>query len=179
MVAALDLELVNFALAEIGDEQLPDAGCAPVPHRMAAAIPVVEVAGHADALGIGGPDGEVNSSKTFVGAQVGTQPLIVPQVRAFSQEVKVEVGQHRSEPVRVDDFPLMPLVVLDLKAVHKRLWPVGEDEPDKARPGAADPSQQAFRARPASRSTTQAVRASGRNARITHCFTSSVPPGTS
>src|SRR5271157_4023294 len=52
VVAALDLELVNLALAEIGDEQLPDSGGAPVPHWMPASIPVVEVASHADPFGI-------------------------------------------------------------------------------------------------------------------------------
>ena len=131
VVAALDLELVDLALAEIGDEQLPDSGGAAVPHRMPAAVPVVEVAGHADAFGIGGPDGEVNSPEPLMGAQVGTQPLVVAEVRSFAQEVKVEIGQHRPELVRIDNFPLMPLVVLDLQAVHERLGPVAEHSLEK------------------------------------------------
>ena len=48
-------------------------------------------------------------------------------MRSFAQEVKVEVGQHRPEPVRIDELPLMPLVVLDLQAVRERLGPVAED----------------------------------------------------
>src|SRR5271166_5062353 len=44
VVAALDLELVNLARAQIRDKQLPDSGRAPVPHRVASAVPVVEVA---------------------------------------------------------------------------------------------------------------------------------------
>src|SRR5271157_2455259 len=43
VVAALDLELVDLTLAEIGDEQLPDSGGAPVPHRMPASIPVLKL----------------------------------------------------------------------------------------------------------------------------------------
>src|SRR5208283_1669419 len=109
---------------------------------------------------------------------MGTQPLVVAQVRAFPQEVKVEIGQHRPEPVRIDNVPLMPLVALDLQAVHERLGPVAEHSLEQ--PVAVQPlhgNKLAWLA--PSRSTTQAVRASGRKARITHFFSLSVPPGSS
>ena len=61
VVAALDLELVDLARPRSGMKisQMP-VGAA-VPHRVAAAVPVVEVADHADPLGVRGPDGEVDA----------------------------------------------------------------------------------------------------------------------
>ena len=46
------------ALADVGHEQLPHPGGAELAHRVRAAVPEVEVAGDADALGVGCPDGE-------------------------------------------------------------------------------------------------------------------------
>src|SRR5690242_44772 len=40
----LDLVFVAVALAESGNEQLPDAGAGMEPHRMPPAVPVIEVA---------------------------------------------------------------------------------------------------------------------------------------
>ena len=54
----LDLVLVERALAQLRDEQLPDAGAAALAHRVRPAVPAVEVADDADALGVGRPDGE-------------------------------------------------------------------------------------------------------------------------
>ncbi len=55
VVAALDLVLVDLALAEIGDEDLPDPGGAAIAHGVPAAVPVIEVADHAHALRHWGP----------------------------------------------------------------------------------------------------------------------------
>ena len=120
MIAALDLELVDLALAEIRDEQLPDSGGAAVAHGVPAAIPVIEVAGHADASALGAQTAKC-TPETLVSAQVGTQPLVVAVVCSFSQEVKVEIGQHRPEQVGIDELPVMPFVVLDLEPVRERL----------------------------------------------------------
>ena len=105
VVPALDLELVDLTLAEIGNEQLPDAGRSAVSHRMATTVPVVEVADHADALGVGRPDGEVDAPESLVRAEVSAQPLEVAQVRSLAQKVKVEVGKDRPEAVGVDELP--------------------------------------------------------------------------
>ena len=56
-----DLELVPFAVGEIGNEDLPDAAGHEQPHRVDASVPAVEVADDADALGVGRPDGEVHA----------------------------------------------------------------------------------------------------------------------
>src|SRR5215475_11705978 len=50
VIAAADLELVHFPLAEIGDEKLPDAGRSAISHWVTSTVPVIEVADHADSL---------------------------------------------------------------------------------------------------------------------------------
>ena len=62
VVPALHLVLVDLALAEIGNEKLPDAGGAAISHRVPAAVPVIEIADHADALRVRGPDGEMDAA---------------------------------------------------------------------------------------------------------------------
>ena len=53
--------LVRGALAQAGDEKLPDAAVAPA-HGMAADVPIVELAGHGDAFGVGRPDREAHAA---------------------------------------------------------------------------------------------------------------------
>ena len=84
VVAALDLELVDFALTEIGDEELPDPGRAAVAHGVAPAVPMIEVANHADSLGVGCPDGEMNAAKTVMRPDVGAQSFVVAIVRPLA-----------------------------------------------------------------------------------------------
>ena len=64
VVPALDLVLVDLAVAEVGNEDLPDAGSSPVAHRVPPAVPMIEVADHADPLRIGGPDREVHTPES-------------------------------------------------------------------------------------------------------------------
>ena len=78
---------------------------AAVPHRVAAAVPVVEVADHAHPLGVGRPDGEVDAPEPLVRAEVCPQSLVVAEVRPLAQQVEVEVGEHRPEAVGVDELP--------------------------------------------------------------------------
>ena len=65
-VPALHLVFVDLALAEIGNEELPDAGGAPVAHRVPAAVPVIEVADHADPLRVRCPDREMDALEPAV-----------------------------------------------------------------------------------------------------------------
>ena len=98
-------------------------------------------------------------------AEVGAEPLEVAVVRPLAEQVEVEVGQDRAEPVGVDELPGVPLVVLDGQAVGERLGRPGKTA--SKRPsgwirsiGTRTPGS------PLARSTTQACCASGRNARI-------------
>ena len=156
VVPALDLVLVDFALAEVGDEDLPDPRRAAVAHRVPAAVPVIEVADHADSLRIRGPDGEVDAAKPSMRPDVGTQPLVIAIVRPFAQQVQVEIGQHRPERVGIDKLPRMPLVVLDPQPIRERAWPAGEDGRRKNHRGGSAPSATRSPGSPRVRSTTQA-----------------------
>ncbi len=132
LMAALDLEFVDFALHQVGDEKFPDSGRPAIAHRMPPAIPVVEIANHADALGVRRPDREIDTSNSAVGHDVGTEPLVVAEMRTFAQEVKVEVGQRRPEAVGVDEFPAMPFVVLDAKPVRESLGAFAKNGDEEA-----------------------------------------------
>src|SRR5262249_43810255 len=61
VVARGDVVLVAVAGADAGHEALPDAGRLLGPQRVARLVPAVEVAHDGDALGGGGPDGEVGA----------------------------------------------------------------------------------------------------------------------
>ena len=95
--AVLDRELVVRALADAGDEQFPHAAGDVLAHRVAAAIPDVEVADDADALGVRRPDGEVHAGDAVDRAQVRAEPLVAPPMRAFAEQVQVVVGQQRGK----------------------------------------------------------------------------------
>ena len=60
----LDLEFVVRAFADAGQENLPDAAAEQLAHRIAAAVPAVEIADHADALRIRRPDVESSCRRT-------------------------------------------------------------------------------------------------------------------
>ena len=79
-----------------------------LPHRVPAAVPVVEVADHADPLRVRGPDGEVDAAEALVRPDVGAQPLVIAVVRPFAEQVQVEVGQDRAELVGIDELPRCP-----------------------------------------------------------------------
>jgi hypothetical protein len=60
-IAVANLELVQIAGSQAGDEQFPDAGTAARAHGVYAAIPVVEAADHRDAFGIRRPNREAHT----------------------------------------------------------------------------------------------------------------------
>ena len=57
-VASLDLEFVMCALLDSRKENFPDATAEQLAHGVHAAVPVVEITDHADALRVGCPDAE-------------------------------------------------------------------------------------------------------------------------
>ena len=72
-VGPADLELVARAGLEARHEQLPDAAILPEPHRVAPAVPVVEVADHADLAGVRRPDGEAEAVDAVELARLGAE----------------------------------------------------------------------------------------------------------
>ena len=93
----LDLELVAHADADVGDENLPDAGGAQRTHGGSHAIPEVELADDAHSAGVGGPHGEGGTGGLTqfvgVGLHVGTQDVPQVLVAALRDEVGVHLAQ--------------------------------------------------------------------------------------
>ena len=104
-VAAEDVVPVEGAVLDAGDEQFPDAAAAHRPHRMAGAVPEVEVADHADTAGVRRPDGERRAGhragQRVVAADMGAEHLPQLLVPAFADEVEVHVAERRQVAVRV------------------------------------------------------------------------------
>ena len=137
-VGAVDTQLVEPVVGEAGPEQLPDAGGAQHAHLRLVA-PVIEIADHADALGIGCPHGERHTGDLTVGGReaprVCAQRLPETLVATLGEQVQVDLAQGRQEPVGVGngvDERRLVLGVADLEAVVDE---VGERHRDGEQPG--------------------------------------------
>ena len=84
-VAIDDFIFVQLAGPHAGQEQLPNAVLTPQTHRMAAAVPEVELPHHRDALGVGRPDRKTDAVDAIQRNEVGAQPFIGTQMRALGQ----------------------------------------------------------------------------------------------
>ena len=115
-----DLVLVVGAVADAGEEELPDAARAERPHRVQPAVPGVEVTDDRDGARARGPDGEGGAVHALVldhvRAELGPELLVA----ALAREVEVHVAQRRQEPVRVADREDAVLAVVDLELVLER-----------------------------------------------------------
>ncbi len=100
-VAGEQFVLVGAARPDARQEDLPDAALAAQAHRVAAAVPVVEVAHHADPRRVRRPDRERGAGHPFAFAHDRPQHLVGAQVLAFGQQPGVGVAEHRREAVRV------------------------------------------------------------------------------
>ena len=111
MFVVADLVLVAGAFAQPRNEDLPEAAGDMLPHGMAAAVPGVEVADHAHAGGVRGPDGEVHPVHAVDGPQLRPEPGIALPMPAFVEQVTVVIGQQRREGVWVvhGDDSLSPI----------------------------------------------------------------------
>src|SRR5690606_22326754 len=71
VVPGLDVVLVEVALADAGDEALPDPGASARPELVRGAVPAVELAHDGDLFRVGRPDGEVGAGHAVVRDLVG------------------------------------------------------------------------------------------------------------
>src|SRR3546814_18876133 len=74
-------------------------------HDVAAAVPAVEVAHHADALRVGRPDGEAHAFDAFDAARMRAALLEDAAVRPLGHQVTVALAEERREAVGVLDVP--------------------------------------------------------------------------
>jgi hypothetical protein len=103
-VARADLEFVLLAVRQIGDEQFPDAVRREQPHGVNAAVPAVEVADHADAVGVGGPHGEMDPGRRSDRDAMRAEFLKGAVVGALAEQMQVVIGEHAAVAVGVVEF---------------------------------------------------------------------------
>ena len=100
-----DLVFVRPAGAYARHENFPDAGVDAATHRMAPAVPVVEVADHRHAARIRRPDREMHTVGALVRYRMRAELVEQAQMRALADVVIVHRPEHRPEGVRIDDLP--------------------------------------------------------------------------
>lgn len=99
--AGLDLELVVGFFGDLRDEDFPNPAIPEDAHDMPSTVPVIEVADDADALCIGGPDGECGSLDAVHLAELRSEMVVELPKLAFAEEVRVELAEHAAEAVGV------------------------------------------------------------------------------
>ena len=95
--AAEDFVFVDLAGSQAGDEQFPDAGGAAAAHRVAAAIPVVEIADHADALHRRCPHGKQATRHAIDGFQARAEHLPGFEMAPLADQIQVHFAQLRTQ----------------------------------------------------------------------------------
>ena len=159
-VARQQLELVARARGHAGQEDLPHAAFAAQPHRMAAAVPVIEVADHADAHRVGRPHREAAAGHA-IASRAGrrAEDLEGAQVRAFAQQPGVHLAQHRAEAIGVVEQRALAVGPLHLQPVGRRGRAAGLRTGRRRHAAAAGPAARRRRA-----TTACTCAAPGRNA---------------
>ncbi|MEZ5364828.1 MAG: hypothetical protein R2748_21445 [Bryobacterales bacterium] len=95
VVVGADEKLVDFALANVGDKRLPNAGIAAATHRVRVAVPAVEIADDGDRTGVRRPNGETHAGLAVELGQMRTELFVVAVMAALAEEVQVVIGQKR------------------------------------------------------------------------------------
>src|SRR5690606_26277340 len=109
-LAVADLVLIERARVEPRHEELPDAGPAAHGERVAAAVPAVELADHADPLGVRRPDGEPHAANAVAFVEMCAERAVRALVEAASEPLELGPVDQRRKAVRV-------VVLADLAAV--------------------------------------------------------------
>jgi hypothetical protein len=103
-VRAQQLVFVKRAGSKPRDENLPDAGAVPQPHRVAAAVPTVEIADHRNAPRVGRPDGKAHARHAVDQHRVGAEARREIPVLPFGEQVDVELAEQWAKRIRVFRF---------------------------------------------------------------------------
>ncbi len=104
-IRAAQLVFVGGPFAQAGDEGFPDPGCPAPPHRVAAAIPDVEIPHHRNAPRVRRPDGEMRAPNPFMRDHMRAQHLPQAAVGALAQQIFVHLAQNRAKAERIVEFP--------------------------------------------------------------------------
>jgi hypothetical protein len=97
----LDLVFVARARLDAGHEDLPDAAFVSPPHGVAAPVPAVEIADHADRARIRRPDRECHAPGLCDALHMGAESMPSLQVVAFGEKMDVEVAEDRRKRIGI------------------------------------------------------------------------------
>ncbi len=125
MVAPLDFKLVNLPLPQLGNEKFPHAAPAAHAHGVTPAVPMIEIAHHAHALGVRRPHRKRHAPHAGDFRHMCAQLLVSVVVRALCQQVKIEVRQERRESIGI--LKLVLAGVFRPQAVGEHGLLAGED----------------------------------------------------
>ena len=135
------LVFVQRSRPDAGNEQLPHARLAAQAHRMAPAIPGVEVADDRDAARVGRPDREAHTLDAADRHRLRPEAPSKLVMRALSDQMQVEFAKQKAKTVRVLGL-LNRVLPLDAKLVwapanhaarEKAAWMGEIESPNQAR----------------------------------------------
>ena len=108
---------VMRALTDAWDKYLPHTGRSQRAHLVEAAIPGIEIANHADALGIRRPDGEAGARDAVDGAQLRSEFVVNTAFVAFAKQVQVGFAQCRQEGIGITGAAYVSAVIGDHQVI--------------------------------------------------------------
>src|ERR1700730_8374035 len=93
------------------DEQFPDTGAEKLAHRVHAAVPIIEITHHADALRVWRPNREINAGVIVDVAQVRAELVVNLPVLPFAEKMQIDFAHDRSIAVGIahDTFRSVPI----------------------------------------------------------------------
>ena len=125
------LEFIKLPVVRPGDKQLPDAGFPTQAHRVAAAIPVVELADNGDTLGIGRPHGEPRAGNAVHGIGMGAQRFIRTQMGPLGEQPGIHLFKQRAKAVGIVNQVLLA-VPENGELIAKRVFTTGHHAREEA-----------------------------------------------
>src|SRR5262245_62023404 len=112
-----DLVFIESPATHFGNEQLPNARRTAGLHRMAAAVPEIEIAHHADTRSIRRPDGKACSSNPFALFGMGSQDAIDTVVITFAEQMQIEIAQRSGKVVSIVAAVRAAIVIADAEPI--------------------------------------------------------------
>ena len=131
-VQVANLELVLRPFAHAGDEDLPHPRQAQRAHLVAVPVPIVEIADHADALGVGRPDREAGAGHPVDRAQLRPELVVNPALVPLAEEEQIRLAQRRQEGIRVARAADAALLIGDDQVISINAVRLGGDAFEEA-----------------------------------------------
>ena len=103
-IAIAYFELVVLAQTDVRHEDLPHAGTAQRAHRIDAAIPAVEIAHHADALGVRRPHRKAHTPHPVALHVMRAEHAVSLLQTAFGKKIEIVITDAAAERIRVMNF---------------------------------------------------------------------------